>query len=175
MGTVDIVVTCRSGRRLARSCSRLLRRLQKETGNAGRGVTLLLASDAGVRRLNRRWLGKDGTTDVLSFPARGDLEPGRPHLGELAISVPQAQRQARRAGWRLHDEMSLLLTHGFLHLLGYDHETDGGTMRRLEEDLLKRVAGVTLARRGLPWGVKQAAGRKARWRRPEVSGSERDR
>ena len=175
MGTVDVVVACPGGRSLARSCSRLLRRLQKETGNAGRGITLLLASDAVIRRLNRRWLGKDGTTDVLSFPARGDLEPGRPHLGDLAISVPQAQRQARRAAWSLHEEMSLLLTHGFLHLLGYDHETDGGTMGRLEEDLLRRAAGVTLGRRGLPWGKERAAARKARSRRPEVTGSERDR
>ena len=174
MGPVEIVVACRAGRCLAPTCSRLLRRLLKETRSAGRGVTLLLTSDAGIRRLNRLWLAKDGTTDVLSFPAQGDLEPGRPHLGDMAISVPQAQKQARRARWGLDDEMALLLTHGFLHLLGYDHETDDGEMRRLEEDLLRRAAGIQLGRRRLPWGEKRAAARKARSRRPEVGG-ERDR
>lgn len=125
-------------------------------------MTLLLASDAEVRRLNRRWLRKRGTTDVLSFPAGGELEPGRPHLGDIAISVPQAVRQARRAGWGLDDEIALLLTHGFLHLLGYDHRRDDGTMRRLEEDLLRRAAGVSLRRRRLPWGEARGAGRQAR-------------
>ena len=152
MGQVEIVVDCRGGRRLAAPCSRLLRRLLKATRRGRAGVTLLLASDADIRRLNQRWLGKRGSTDVLSFPSRGELEPGRPHLGDIAISVPQAARQARRARWSLDDEIALLLTHGFLHLLGYDHQTDDGTMRRLEEDLLRRAAGVALRRRRVPWG-----------------------
>jgi len=152
MGQVEIVVACRGGRRLAAPCSRLLRRLLKATRRERSGVTLLLASDEHVRRLNRRWRGTRRTTDVLSFPARGELEPGQPHLGDIAISVPQAARQARRARWSLEDEMALLLTHGFLHLLGYDHETDDGVMRRLEEDLLRRAAGVALRRRRVPWG-----------------------
>jgi len=157
MGQVEIVVACRGGRRLAATCSRVLRRLLKATRRERSGVTLLLASDDHVRRLNRRWLGKRRTTDVLSFPARGELEPGRLHLGDIAISVPQAARQARRARWSLDDEMALLLTHGFLHLLGYDHETDDGAMRRLEEVLLRRAAGVALRRRRVPWGEGRAA------------------
>jgi len=161
MGTVDVVVACRHGRRLAPGCSRLLRRLLLETRLPGRGVTLLLASDARIRRLNRLWLGKDRATDVLSFPAGGDLEPGRPHLGDIVISVPRAGRQARRARWALNDEMALLLTHGFLHLLGYDHESDDGEMRRLEADLLRRATGVELERRRLSWGEAPAAARKA--------------
>ena len=104
---------------------------------------------------------------MLSFPAQGDLEPGRPHLGDIAISVSQAARQARRARWRLGDEISLLLTHGFLHLLGYDHETDGGEMRRLEEGLLDRAARVRLARRRVPWGEAGAVSGKGRGKRPE--------
>ena len=167
MGTVEIVVAHPAGRRLAPRCSALLKRLLKETGRPGAGVTLLLASDREVRRLNRAWLGQDRTTDVLSFPAQGDLEPGRPHLGDIAISVAQAARQARRARWRLRDEISLLLTHGFLHLLGYDHETDGGEMRRLEEGLLDRVARVRLARRRVPWGEAGAGSGKGRGKRPE--------
>lgn len=167
MGTVEIVVAHPAGRRLAPRCSRLLKRLLKETGRRGAGITLLLASDREVRRLNRAWLDRNRTTDVLSFPARGDLEPGQPHLGEIAISVSQAARQARQARWPLRDEISLLLTHGFLHLLGYDHEADGGEMRRLEEGLLDRAAGVRLARRRMPWGEARAASGKGRRKRPE--------
>jgi len=152
MGTVDVVVERPAWRGLAPHCSRLLGRLRRETRRTRWGVTLLLASDAEVRRLNRLFRGKDRTTDVLSFPARGELEPGRPHLGDLAVSVPQARRQARRARWTLEEELSLLVTHGFLHLLGYDHEKDEGEMKRLEETLLLRAAGVSLKRRRLPWG-----------------------
>ena len=157
MGPVEVVVARRTWRRLAPRCSRLLGRLLRATGRTGSGVTLLLAPDAGVRRLNRTFLKKDRTTDVLPFPAGGGLVPGPPHLGDLVVSVPQARRQARRAGWSLEDELSLLVTHGFLHLLGYDHERDSGEMRRLEEDLLARTAHVSLKRRRLPWGEAQAA------------------
>ena len=152
MGTIEVVVARSAWRGLAPPCSRLLGRLLRATRRTGCGVTLLLASDKEVRRLNRVFLGKDRATDVLSFPARAELEPGRPHLGDLAISVPQARRQARRAGWTLKEELSLLVTHGFLHLLGYDHEEDDGEMRRLEELLLARAARISLKRRRLPWG-----------------------
>jgi probable rRNA maturation factor len=165
MGEIDIVVRVGAGRRLAPACRALLRRLASATGRRRAGVTLLLGSDAALRRLNRRFRGKDRATDVLSFPAAGDLEPGRPHLGEIAISVPRAARQARRARWRLHDEMALLVTHGYLHLLGHDHETDGGAMRRLEGDLLRRAAGIALDRRRLPWGEAEPRTGPARPRR----------
>jgi len=125
------------------------------------GVVLLLGDDRDVRSLNRRFRGVDRTTDVLSFPAGGPLEPGCPHLGDIAISMPRAARQARQAVWPLRSEMALLITHGFLHLLDYDHETDDGAMHRLEARLLKRVAGVTLDDRRTPWGTSPA-GRRAR-------------
>ncbi len=152
MGAVEVVVEDRSGRKLAPACRRLLLRLLRVMGRRDAGVTLLLASDAGLRRLNRRFLGVDRTTDVLAFPAEGDLEPGHLHLGEIAISLPRAERQARRARWGVSEEVSLLVVHGFLHLLGYDHDTDDGLMRRLEASLLKRVAHVSIDRRALPWG-----------------------
>jgi probable rRNA maturation factor len=133
-------------------CRRLLGALRRAMRREGAGLELLLADDRTIRRLNRRHRGEDRTTDVLSFPAGGDLEPGAPHIGAIAISLPQAARQARAAGWPRRSELALLLTHGFLHLLGYDHETDDGTMRRLEARLLRRVARVTLDRRRIPWG-----------------------
>ncbi|HKQ97453.1 MAG TPA: rRNA maturation RNase YbeY, partial [Candidatus Polarisedimenticolia bacterium] len=108
------------------------------------------------RALNRRLRGRDRTTDVLSFPSDSEREPGQAHLGEIAISLPQAARQARAARWPRRAEMALLLTHGYLHLLGYDHETDDGAMHRLETRLLRRVAGVRIDRRALPWGTTSA-------------------
>lgn len=131
---------------------------------------MLLTSDSSIRRLNRTYRGKDQTTDVLAFPSAMDLEPGRQHLGEIAISLPRAQRQARRAGWRLRDELALLVTHGYLHLLGYDHETDDGAMRRMEERLLLQAAHLSIDSRHLPWGetpaARTTAARAPRSRRP---------
>src|SRR5260221_605761 len=131
---------------------RLLGGLRGATRCSGAGIPLLLTSDRSMRRLNREFRGKDQTPVVVSFPAVSDLEPGRPHLGEIAISLPRAGRQARRADWRLRDELALLVTHGYLHLLGYDHEKDDGAMHRLEERLLLRTAGVVLDSRRAPWG-----------------------
>lgn len=161
MGTVEVVVRHPGGRRVAPGCRLLLRRLRRALRREDAGVVLLLASDAVVRRLNRTFGGRDRTTDVLSFPSGGELEPGRPFLGEIAISVPRAAKQARQAGWGFWEETALLVVHGFLHLLHYDHERDDGTMRRLEEDLLRRAAGVALDRRRLPWGKPVAGMRGA--------------
>jgi probable rRNA maturation factor len=133
-------------------CGRLLAALRRAMRRERAGLELLLADDRTLRSLNRRHRGVDRTTDVLSFPAGGDLEPGAPHIGAIAISLPQAGRQARAAGWPRRSELALLVTHGFLHLLGYDHETDDGTMHRIEARLLRRVARVSLDRRRLPWG-----------------------
>jgi len=99
-----------------------------------------LVSDRAMRDYNRRYRGKDGTTDVLAFPAGGDAEPdGTRPLGEIVIAPRTAAAQARRAGHSLARELRLLLLHGYLHLLGHDHETDGGVMRRLERSLVRRL------------------------------------
>jgi probable rRNA maturation factor len=146
-------------------CRGLLASLRRATRREGAGLELLLADDRTVRALNRLHRGVDRTTDVLSFPSTGDLEPGAPHIGAIAISLPQAARQARAAGWPRRSELALLMTHGYLHLLGYDHETDDGTMRRLEARLLRRIARVSLDRRRLPWGDTPPRAPEARRRR----------
>jgi probable rRNA maturation factor len=89
-----------------------------------------------MRRLNRELRGKDKTTDVLSFP--GGVTPEGYHLGDIVISLPQARRQAEEAGHSLGRELRILLLHGVLHCLGHDHETDDGTMNRLERRLRRR-------------------------------------
>jgi probable rRNA maturation factor len=93
----------------------------------GRPFTCLIAGDRTLRRLNREYLGHDYTTDVLSFPS-GD----RPFLGDLAISADRADLQAKAHRHSLLDEIRILMLHGVLHLLGYDHENDRGKMARAE-------------------------------------------
>lgn len=119
---------------------RFAERLRAETA-AGAAFTVLLTSDRRLRQLNRDFLGKDAPTDVLSFPSPG---PGG-FPGEMAISVPRAREQAAARGHSAETEIAILMLHGLLHLLGHDHETDGGAMRRIETRWRRRL--------GLPAGL----------------------
>jgi probable rRNA maturation factor len=107
----------------------------------GAGVTVAFVSDRAMRELNRRWRGKRGTTDVLSFPsAQDDFEKLEGFtLGDVVISVEQAARQAAEHGLEFDEEVAQLILHGLLHLSGYDHETDEGEMNRLELRLRRRL------------------------------------
>ncbi|MDE2180378.1 MAG: rRNA maturation RNase YbeY [candidate division NC10 bacterium] len=97
---------------------------------------LLLVGDRAMTRLNRQYRGKATSTDVLSFPMReGSFALLSPQLlGDVVISAETADRQARAAGRALRDELTALLIHGILHLLGYDHQTpaEARRMKRLE-------------------------------------------
>ena len=107
----------------------------------GAGVTVAFVSDRAMRELNRRWRGKQGTTDVLSFPS-GQEEFERAEglsLGDVVISVEQAERQAAEHGLDFEGEVAQLILHGLLHLCGYDHETDSGEMNALELTLRRRL------------------------------------
>lgn len=85
-------------------------------------LTIVLTDDAQLHGLNRDYLGIDAPTDVLAFPAsETDPETARRYLGDILISVPRAEEQARAAGHVLEAEAQLLTVHGTLHLLGYDH------------------------------------------------------
>jgi probable rRNA maturation factor len=118
-------------------------------------ATVALVNDGRIRRLNRSFRGLDKATDVLSFRStRKGASEG--YLGDIVISVETAERQARRLRSTLPRELEILALHGFLHLLGYDHETDDGEMRRIEYRLRRRLR-VTRSRRS-----KREAGDKAR-------------
>jgi rRNA maturation RNase YbeY len=99
-------------------------------------LAVRFTSDHEMHRLNLAYRGKDRTTDVLSFPGGATAEGH--HLGDVVISVPTARRQAAARGQALDHELRTLLLHGVLHCLGYDHETDDGTMERLERRLRRR-------------------------------------
>ena len=108
-------------------------------------LSIALVSDREIRRLNRRWRGKDHPTDVLSFPLN---DSGA--LGDVVISLETARRQAREGGWPLAAELRRLLAHGILHCRGYDHG-DGRQARKMaaaERRLLGKegMVGVTLAK-----------------------------
>ncbi len=98
-------------------------------------IALVLTGDRAIRRLNGRYRGKDAPTDVLSFPGEG----GEAGLGDVVISVESAARNARGLGRTLPQELDVLALHGLLHVLGYDHESDDGTMDRLERRLRRRL------------------------------------
>ncbi|MBI4334277.1 MAG: rRNA maturation RNase YbeY [Chloroflexi bacterium] len=136
-------------------------------------AALLITDDEEVRRLNQRFRGADRTTDVLSFSmsgnGRGDgrtsdketfVLPGdiAPQLGEVIISYPQAQKQAREAMTSVEDEVDRLLVHGFLHLLGYDHE-DAAERRRMRQrerriwNNLAKARAVSPFEKGGPRGI----------------------
>jgi probable rRNA maturation factor len=110
------------------SIERFARRLQREVANGARFDTLI-TGDAELRRLNRDFRKKDYATDVLSFPS----EDRRAHLGDIAISLGRARAQAREFGHTTGQEIQILMLHGVLHLMGNDHETDGGRMARAEK------------------------------------------
>lgn len=125
-------------------------------------LTVRFVSDREMRRLNRSYRDHDRSTDVLSFPgdlaeatvappgfkssaaahlgdARlGDAPLGDAHLGDIVIAVPTARRQATSLGHSVERELRVLMLHGLLHCLGYDHETDDGTMERLERKLQRQ-------------------------------------
>jgi len=85
-------------------------------------VTLSFVGAAAIRTLNRKYLKKDRPTDVLSFPVGTRAADGKYYLGDIVIAVPVAYRQSLEKGHGLERELSALAIHGFLHLLGYDHD-----------------------------------------------------
>ncbi len=107
-------------------------------------LTVRISGDRELRRLNRRFLGEDHATDVLSFPT-GDREPGA-YLGDVVISWPAVTRQAGEFGHSEDSELALLAVHGFLHSLGWDHSkaVEETEMNRLTLDALGR-SGIAIA------------------------------
>ena len=92
-------------------------------------VGIKICSDRMMADLNRRFRGKTGPTDVLSFPDGSPLPDGALYLGDMVIAAGVAARAAEAEGWPVEAELKRLLLHGLLHLCGYDHEKDGGQAR----------------------------------------------
>ncbi len=107
-------------------------------------LSVLLVSDRRIRQLNRQYLGRDRPTDVLAFSQwEGGGERVQPAwLGDVVISAETAEEQAGRAGADLNQELDLLLVHGVLHLIGYEHtgaQEEAVAMGRKQRQLLRRI------------------------------------
>jgi len=101
---------------------RLLGKLGRRYGLKKPEIVLAFVDDPEIRRLNRKFRKKDKPTDVLSFPIGERGADGKYYLGDIIISAPKAAEQAKESGHSLTRELEILAIHGFLHLLGYDHQ-----------------------------------------------------
>ena len=101
----------------------------------GREFHCRITNDAELRGLNAQFLGKDYATDVLSFPSKiadDKIASGTESLGDIAVSIQRARAQAHEWRHSTDDEIRILMLHGVLHLMGMDHESDSGRMKRAE-------------------------------------------
>jgi probable rRNA maturation factor len=149
----------RSVRLSIRSLESFLLRVRRELDLKQAQVTVCLVSDAEIAGMNQSFRKKQGPTDVLSFPtvalrkprrakrlpvslAPNSLRPGsvdNESLGDIAIAPAVAKRNAKNYGRTLPAELKILILHGVLHLLGFDHEADHGEMDRTEKKLRRRL------------------------------------
>ena len=144
----------------SKKLEKFLARAQKEVRLPAGSLTVCLVTNAEIARWNRGYRDKNGPTDVLSFPVNAGTTTHRKnglffasppsgltsaarhdYLGDIAIAPAVARRNARRFGRTFEDEMRILILHGMLHLMGYDHETDSGQMDRREQRL-RRTLGL---------------------------------
>jgi len=152
----------RAVRVVRRPLELFLRRVENELSLGDSDITVCLVSDAEIARMNEAFRKKKGPTDVLSFPVenKGRLAASgtkrihaesvqksrrkprvgatEPYLGDIAIAPETARRYAKKNGRSLNNELRVLILHGVLHLLGYDHETDRGEMERIEHRMRRR-------------------------------------
>ncbi len=127
--------------------------LAQHTAAPGSSVSVKVTDNATVQQLNRDYRGVDAPTDVLSFPA--EMPPMPPeadnaeewlYLGDIAIAYPYVQAQAAHAGYDLGHNIALMLVHGTLHLLGYDHDTpDNRAVMWAAQETALTALGVPLA------------------------------
>jgi probable rRNA maturation factor len=162
LSKLSVIVTDERGRPVpAGGLARWLTRVAPARARGAVGIALV--SDARVRALNREYLGHDYPTDVLSFPAsdsprlrsrteqasfgaasprsrtgQASFSAASPYLGDIVIARGVARRQAHAVGHDGPTELRVLALHGLLHLLGYDHERDRGTMARVERRLRRK-------------------------------------
>ncbi|WP_432706770.1 rRNA maturation RNase YbeY [Helicobacter bizzozeronii] len=96
-------------------------------------VELVLVESAQITKLNQEFRNTNKSTDVLSFPIE---MPAQQLLGSVVINIDLAIQESQARGHALLDEIALLFVHGYLHLLGYDHECDQGQQRALEQEII---------------------------------------
>lgn len=118
-------------------------RILEDSGYHSSELSILFTDDKNIAKLNYRFLKRDGPTNVLAFPMENASESGpkTPMLGDIAISLDAADRDSKKIGEDLDRTINRLLIHGFLHLLGYDHERSEADALQMEEET-ERLLGV---------------------------------
>jgi probable rRNA maturation factor len=146
--SIDVVIESAGWRRAPHAASVVRRAIVAATPAQPRSaeVSVVLTSDRAIRTLNRRWRGRDKSTNVLSFPSpapvgKKPLRGAPRHLGDIVLAYETVAREARAEGKPLDHHIAHLALHGFLHLLGYDHESHGQAeaMERRERRILARL------------------------------------
>ena len=110
--------------------------------DSGQDIQIIITDDESLQNLNNEFMGIDAPTDVLTFPLDFDNpESGTVYLGDIVISYPMAERQAQQSGHPAAEEIKLLIVHGILHLMGYDHAEpqEKETMWTLQNTLLEQL------------------------------------
>ena len=122
---------------LEKFSTKALRALKLKSDSA----SIAFVTDTEIARLNKTYRKKNKPTDILSFPAQSSTKrPNRNRfLGDIAIAPAVARRYAQKNGRKLQNEICILILHGILHLLGYDHEVDRGQMDRVELKLRRKL------------------------------------
>jgi probable rRNA maturation factor len=120
-------------------------------GEPQRELSIVFTDDAAMRKLNEKWRGKDSSTNVLSFPQTSSHNPGG-LLGDVILSAETVAREASLADKRLEDHMAHLIIHGYLHLLGFDHEAEA------EAEKMEQLERVALRTLGIPDPYATASG-----------------
>ena len=106
----------------------------------GTELAIVLTDDSAIRQLNRLWRGIDAATNVLSFPSKKTADEP-PHLGDIVLAYETIAREAGAEGKPFAHHLAHLVVHGFLHLIGYDHDKDADaeTMEQTERKILRRL------------------------------------
>ena len=140
---IDVMVDSKRWKEPAKAKA-VVRRAIAQAAAATRSTTraelaIVLTDDSAIRALNRDWRGIDKVTNVLSFPAK-DGGP-QPHLGDIVLAFETIEREAKSEQKPLSHHLAHLAVHGFLHLLGYDHERDKDAreMEQAERDILRQL------------------------------------
>ncbi|MCM8774935.1 MAG: rRNA maturation RNase YbeY [Candidatus Omnitrophica bacterium] len=133
----------KTGRLSAGRVKSTARKILQILGCRSAALSILFLDDRGIRLLNRRYLGRNRPTDVMAFGQRNLWQPkhARPFLGDLAISLETAKRQAARYQTSFTEEVYLYLCHGILHLMGYNDRSkqDAATMSRKQQRILRQI------------------------------------
>jgi probable rRNA maturation factor len=152
--TIDVVIASGRWRKAPRAAGVVRRIIAAATPARMRraAVSVILTSDRAIATLNGQWRGRNAPTNVLSFPAPAPARGVPRHLGDIVIAFETAAREARMSHKSFHHHLAHLALHGFLHLLGYDHESD-----READDMERRERRI-LARLGVPdpYAVREA-------------------